>query len=356
MATNSPLIVIIYDSVNNPVFESQVLAPVVQAAHTSPQKKYVLVSLERTAISPDHPVFTRWPGPVHIIRNYLPFIGQLTLQCLLPAVKKAIRTYSTYEIRARGPHASWLALHAANKNCTHITLQARGLLAAEYEYVHRDEQRRLWKYIHAVRARWYTALEQATYSKSTTIPTVIEAVSPALQEYLTTTYHPTAKIIIAQEDLPPKLSDSDRLFWRTKLRNDLSLPETSIVYCYSGSAKPWQCPDKTIAYFAQQLKKDNNAYLLLLTQDVDAFTTHLIRYQIPAHHIRIISISAAQVINYLAAADKGIVLRDAALMNWVSRPTKALEYQAAGLEVVHNNTIAWLTKDNAQTNTISIQK
>lgn len=363
MATNHPLIVIIYDSVNNPVFESQVLAPVVCAArsaiesplastptvlgpanvitsHHITEQSYVLISFERSPIPKDHQVFSQWPGPVYIVRNYLPFLGLPTLQVLLPALKKILRIFPSYEIRARGPHAGWLATHAATSSCLGITIQARGLLGAEYEYVHRNEQRKLMRWIHAVRKGWYESLEKRTYAS--TPPITIEAVSPALKEYLATTYHTTANITLAQEDMPQKLSDKDRLFWREKLRKELSIPLKSIVYCYSGSAKPWQCPEQTVAYFAQQLAQDNNSFLLLLTQDTDAFVQYLTTYQLPTDKVRIISVPAAQVMHYLAAADKGIVLRDKALMNWVSRPTKALEYQAAGLEVIHNNTVEWL--------------
>jgi len=48
---------------------------------------------------------------------------------------------------------------------------------------------------------------------------------------------------------------------------------------------------------------------------------------------------------YLAAADYGLLFRHKDIINWVSRPTKMLEYQAVGLKIIHNNTIEWLSEN-----------
>ena len=37
-----------------------------------------------------------------------------------------------------------------------------------------------------------------------------------------------------------------------------------------------------------------------------------------------------------------MLVREKDIINCVSRPTKMLEYQSAGLKIVHNNTVAWL--------------
>ena len=52
---------------------------------------------------------------------------------------------------------------------------------------------------------------------------------------------------------------------------------------------------------------------------------------------------ADDVIKYLCAADAGILLRKKDVVNWVARPTKILEYRAAGLKIIHNDTVAMLT-------------
>jgi len=39
-----------------------------------------------------------------------------------------------------------------------------------------------------------------------------------------------------------------------------------------------------------------------------------------------------------------MLFREQTIVNWTSRPTKLLEYQAVGLEVVHNNTVAYAMK------------
>jgi len=349
MATNYPLITIIYDSITNPVFASQVLA----RAQRATQRPHVLISFERTTLPTDHPVYHQWPGPIHIIRNPLPFIGRPTLAFLLPSLKKVLAHYPRYEIIARGPHAGWLALHALTTSCTSICIQARGLLAAEYAYVHQQESRLLWKAIHAMRSRWYTTLEHVTYTAAASIPFTLEAVSPALRDYLQQEYQvATSRITIAQEDIPAHLSPEEKVYWRSAIREQLNIPHESTVYCYSGSAKPWQCPAQMVAYFLEQFhEKTPKPYLLLLTQDRPAFLPYL--EQVPTSFVRIVEVPSHEVVQYLAAADKGLLFREKHIMNWVSRPTKALEYQAAGLAVVHNNTVGWLAQTGMEQGVVS---
>lgn len=114
------------------------------------------------------------------------------------------------------------------------------------------------------------------------------------------------------------------------------------VYCYNGSGKTWQCPQESILFFKQELEKNKNVFLLILSQDKEIFNHFVSHHQLPQHSYHIMHVPHHEVIHYLSACDTGILLRKPHLVNWVSRPTKALEYQAAGLTIVHNNTVAWL--------------
>ena len=71
---------------------------------------------------------------------------------------------------------------------------------------------------------------------------------------------PEHTITIAQNDIPPHI-DADHLAqWRKEIRIKLNISLNAIVYCYNGSAKPWQCPNETIAYFKTQRAKNLMQY------------------------------------------------------------------------------------------------
>ncbi|MFH1832527.1 MAG: hypothetical protein ABH827_07080, partial [bacterium] len=71
-------------------------------------------------------------------------------------------------------------------------------------------------------------------------------------------------------------------------------------------------------------------------------------HNLPKTAYKIISVRQEQLYEYLSCANFGFLLREEDIINWVSRPTKMLEYQAVGLKIIHNNTIAWLTEDNSK--------
>ena len=62
---------------------------------------------------------------------------------------------------------------------------------------------------------------------------------------------------------------------------------------------------------------------------------------------RYLVLSAKQddVFRYLSVADAGLLFREKNVVNWVSRPTKMLEYRSVGLKIIHNNTVAWLSEE-----------
>jgi len=79
----------------------------------------------------------------------------------------------------------------------------------------------------------------------------------------------------------------------------------------------------------------------VLTPDVGQFK-HIIQSRLQPCDYRILHVPNAAVYRYLSAADFGIVLRDAGVVSWIARPVKAMEYEAVGLSIVHNNTVSWL--------------
>jgi len=380
-ASNNKLLVVIYDGMTNSVFQSQVLAPLLDRMRQDQSLAITLISFERALISPlalERIVPQATGITVHQYRRP-PFLGTLSLLLggwqLGTLLKKT--AYDT--ILARGPLAGWLvqwALERLEKKPA-LTVQARGLGGEEYRYAHlRGEQALMKRWYHTWRYTMLKQIEAAVYgaqkghqdiqmlddggkgarpeeatkwpSRRISTPVSIEAVSPALREYLVRHFHAHPEAVyIAQRDLIAPVDKQQAAAWRERIRAQLDIPATAYVYCYSGSYKPWQCTAQTLQFFADQYVVDSAKMLLVLSGDHQAFTQELIRLQLPPACYRVLGVPAKDLLTYLAAADAGFLFREPDVMNWVSRPTKLLEYQAVGLEVVHNSTIAWLVDDRS---------
>lgn len=336
------LIALVYDGVHNSVFDSQVLQPLRAYHATNPATKITLISFEQ-----QRTITPKLPNSFdYICLKRYPFVGIKSLWFAQQQLRSVLQQFDDYAIIARGPFAGYLAVHAATvSHCRHITIQVRGLVAAEFEYMTHQTTNIIQKCIKSVRKKLFDALETTTYQLSSVspIPITYEVVSLALKKYLITQYQTDPhRIIIAQQDIPQKIDTTTLRSWRTHTRTSLNIPQDAVVYCYNGSLKPWQCPHETIAFFKQQLDTPQKNFLLVLTQDCAEFMHLLQTAHIPPETYKVMSVTHQDIYRYLAAADIGIMLRESHIINWISRPTKILEYQAVGLSIVHNNTIALL--------------
>jgi hypothetical protein len=334
----NPLITVLYDSINNSVFEGQVLKPLLKRLAQNSGQPLILISFERTL-----PKAVDIPFQLIIIRR-LPFLGKLSLFFSVWQLKRILSNYFSYELIARGPLAGWVSLKAlGRKQCTRFTVQARGLLAAEYEYTYQEQLNHpLLSWWHSWRKDALYTIEHETFSQAPHI----EAVSPALKEYIVRTFNSSAdKISIAWHDIPVVIDAYRKQQWRKQIRKKLTIPDHAYVYCYNGSVKAWQCPEKVVSFFKEQIFHDSQAHLLIITQNQEPFYKLIEQVALNKKNIRLLTTNHEDIYRYLAACDAGLIFREPSLVNWISRPTKILEYQAIGLKIVHNNTIAWLSKN-----------
>lgn len=341
----TPLIFIIYDGINNSVFHGQVVKPLVQKAIKKPEQQFILVSFERT--EPRQLANLDLPSNISIqLLRQLPFFGTFSIWYAAYQLKKITNSLERYNIISRGPLAGLIALTAAqSRACSSITIQARGLLMEEYLYTHKDEKNWYKKAVHAIKARLYGAVEKKVYALNynQNTPTTLEAVSDALRDHLIATYHtPPNAITIADQDMPAHLATAHITTWRTRIREQLNIDANTYVYCYNGSAKAWQCPELVIQFFQKQLIKEKTIFLMILTQDQQAFRQLLEKTEIPQETYNIMHVPHADIYQYLAACDAGIIFREKSIVNWISRPTKVLEYRAVGLTIIHNNNVKCL--------------
>ncbi|MBI2774758.1 hypothetical protein HYX58_02015 [Candidatus Dependentiae bacterium] len=343
---NLYLLFVTYDGIRNSVFESQVLEPLKKFQKNHPDCSIHIISFERT---PKKFESYRPPFELTVLKKF-PYVGKLSLIPAIAQLKKILKKYTEYSLIARGPLAGYICKQAAQKTgCVDLTIQARGLLAEEYAFAHKDIHF-FTKSLHAIRAQLYKKVEHAAYCQTIhNFPILIEAVSDALKDYLIKEYKvPPLSISVAQNDVPYKISPEKKMEWRGAIRSQLSIESQAKVYCYNGSAKAWQCPEETIIFFKKMHELNGYSFLLILTNEPSVFEALCKKNNLPANAYRILNIAHNEIYQYLSAADIGIIMREPHVINWTSRPTKVLEYQAVGLEIVHNNTIGMLIKADPQ--------
>jgi hypothetical protein len=334
MHTLEHRVVIIYDSTDNSVFESQLLQPLLQWRSAQPNRTVTIISCEQ---NPHHrPEYLAGIKCIYLQR--MPYLGRVTLWPAIIRIGRFLRTLPAYHLFARGPFAGYIAKKAATQRCNYILVQARGLAAQEYRFA-QEQQSRHTSYISKLRIHLLQALERSVYAQ-VQHNLIIEAVSPAMRDYLITHFHASAACVtIATEDIPEQLDASARATYRTAIRTQLQLPPTITLYCYNGSGKPWQCPEETVLFFKAMLTTNPTAHLLILTQDIEQFRYMCIQNTLPDDSYTIRSVASSQIMAHLAACDIGILFRKPDVINYTARPTKALEYYAAGCTIVHNNTV-----------------
>jgi len=347
---HAPLFYVLYDGINNSVFLGQVLDPIIKKLQAHPDQKIYIISFEQSLLSA-HTVAKKIPSYQNleiIVRKKNHYLGSINLWYAAHQLKKILKHVATYHLIARGPLAGMICKDAMNTHCQSLTIQARGLLAQEYVYAQSspDTKNKLPTSLVKFRTWQLASIEKKVYRKKySNTPTIIQAVSRALKEYLITTFDADREnITIAHEDIPQAIAQEKLLLWKNSTRQELGIDHAAKVYCYNGSLKPWQCPEKVIHFFQKQLDENENAFLLILTQDVHEFKKLLMRTNIDKKKYQVMNVAYHDIYRYLAACDVGILFRAPHIVNWVSRPTKALEYQAVNLFIAHNNTVDWLVQ------------
>jgi glycosyltransferase involved in cell wall biosynthesis len=160
----------------------------------------------------------------------------------------------------------------------------------------------------------------------------LSCVSQPFKDLMSKKYHyPSERIIVI-----PSCVD-DRLFHfgpetRNQIREKLGWKD-KLVVAYSGSMRRWQLPETMVAFMRLLYKSDNNVAFLIITRDKERFVRVLSEgdNKLPFH---IVSLEAREVGRYLQAADIGLLLRKADIVNEVASPTKFAEYLRCGLSVV----------------------
>lgn len=335
------LIFITFDGIQNSVFSGQVIQPLIKRINQNPELKVFIISFEKNYL-PQEVISKYIPVNKNLFFLYyrrLPILGKISLYPCIYNLKNFLKKFNSYDLITRGPIAGWVANKAITKECKSFTLQARGLLTEEYQFTHLPQKNILKNIWHTWRKNSLYKIENEAYN----IPGIlIKSVSYALSEYLIKTYNLNpSNIILELTDIPESITLEQKQEWRLAIRKNLNIANTAQIYCYNGSVKAWQCPELVIEFFKNQLKKEKNIFLLVLSQDKDLFEKLLKKQNI--NNYLVLTVSHNEIYKYLCASDYGLIFRKSRhIVNWISRPVKAMEYKAVGLKIIHNNTVKWL--------------
>lgn len=281
----------------------------------------------------------------------LHILGLLSITHAARQLKKILDSYDSYQIIAHGALAGLICKRAVQPlKCESLTIKAYGLLAAEYDYCTNQKRSLPERLLHGIKTAYYRSIEKKTYQSShNLIPVQIDTQSNALREFIFNTFHADYKTLtVMPHTIHHTMSPETRNGWKNEIRQELNIPPFAQLYCYQGNFKPTEFAQESLEFFKQQQMHNNQSYLLIMSSEKDHFDAALARLKIPVDSYRIINPAVQEKQRYLAACDIGIVLKDHHIIHWISKPSIAIEYLEAGMQLAHNNTIAWLAKENPQ--------
>ena len=123
---------------------------------------------------------------------------------------------------------------------------------------------------------------------------------------------------------------------KKQVRQQLGIPESSLVFVYAGGLMKWQKIEESLMIFSKAHEIQPNSKFLILTRELDKINDFINQLNLTYLSKDIVALSSPfdKVSDYLNAADVAFLLRDDVVMNRVASPTKLAEYMACGLPVI----------------------
>jgi hypothetical protein len=118
------------------------------------------------------------------------------------------------------------------------------------------------------------------------------------------------------------------------LRTKLGIPESAIVYLYSGGLQPWQNIDRMLDT-SRKLLDSNDVWIIFLTGEEQALAAIIEQtFGYIPEHVVIAHARPDDLRNYYSIANFGFILREAHVLNRVANPTKLVEYLYFGMRPI----------------------
>lgn len=233
-------------------------------------------------------------------------------------------------VHARGHIPATIALALKKRFGIKMIFDVRGLMAEEYvDAEHWREG--------SVPYRITKSAERAILAETDAVVTLTERIWPIIREWKglrgRTPHH---EVIPCCVDLARfRFSDEER----ARRRGELGLADQFTIV-YSGSLDGWYLTEKMADFFASVVRRNPEAHLLWLTTGSHDRVRELMKGRaIGNENFSVLSVAAADVPSYLAAADAGVSFIKRCVSKVASSPTKNGEYLACGLPVIINEGI-----------------
>lgn len=172
----------------------------------------------------------------------------------------------------------------------------------------------------------------------------IFCVSHPLKDYLKARTNKEIHIVPSCVDENEALS---AITTRDEIRKSMGFNPQDQVLVYCGGISHWQRIDEILAIMKHCLERTPGVRCMILTTQPTPFKEFFSRANI-LERVVIRSVPPDDVLNYVAAGDVGILLREPTLMNLVASPIKIAEYLSVGLPVVCNNGVGDAAKRIAE--------
>ena len=233
-------------------------------------------------------------------------------------------------VHARGHIPATIAVWLKVWRGTKLLFDLRGLMAEEYVDAEHWRKGNL-------PYRITKSVEVEILAAADAIVTLTERIWPIISEWKglrgRTPHH---EVIPCCVDLARfQFSEEER----ARRRSELGLDDQFTIV-YSGSLDGWYLTEKMADFFARVVRRNPKAHMLWLTTGSHDRVRELMRSRnIADENFSVLSVAAADVPSYLAAADAGLSFIKRCVSKVASSPTKNGEYLACGLPVIINEGI-----------------
>jgi glycosyltransferase involved in cell wall biosynthesis len=233
-------------------------------------------------------------------------------------------------VHARAHIPATIALALKKRFGTKMIFDLRGLMAEEYvdaEHWRKD----------SLPYRITKTTERKILGATDAIVTLTERIWPIIREWDglrgRTPHH---EVIPCCVDLVRfQFNETER----RRRRAELGLADQFTIV-YSGSLDGWYLTERMADFFASLVQRNPRAHLLWLTNGKHERVRELMHSRnVDLDHYSVLSVAAADVPSYLAAADAGLAFIKRCVSKLASSPTKNGEYLACGLPIIINTGI-----------------
>jgi glycosyltransferase involved in cell wall biosynthesis len=256
-----------------------------------------------------------------------------TIYDVLAGIRKAsslIQRNRVEMIHARGHIPATIALALKKRYPIKMIFDVRGLMAEEYV------DAKHWRK-DSLPYRITKATERSVFAETDAVVTLTQKIWPIIREWDglrgRTLHHEVIPCCVDLERF--RFSEEER----TRRRSELGLTDQFTIV-YSGSLDGWYLTETMADFFAQVVRRNPRAHLLWLTNGSPERVKELMKSRdVGVENFSVLSVAAAEVPSYLAAADAGIAFIKRCVSKLASSPTKNGEYLACGLPLILNEGI-----------------